>query len=334
MGITVIGSLNYDLVTFTDHIPNMGETISGKCFETHVGGKGLNQAIALSNLKPDSIAEAVRMVGNIGEDSFGSELLRVGRTSGLNMEYVGRHDDVRTGTATILVEESSGQNRIICVSGANMKTVFDKERLQLVFPAKGGSSEEYVILQHEIPDPCSIMHWLRENRPEHLIVFNPSPFQHLDPLDWKAVDILVVNEVEALQLLSSLYDNNDVARYQSLVETNLIEGYTMIAQEFKSRKVLNSNGPGVIIITLGENGIIYTSRTQSDISYFPATHIDNVIDTTAAGDTFLGGVVMQLYNGSTLHDAVKFAAYASAIAITRKGASNSIPSYAEVMEKL
>lgn len=124
MGITTIGSLNYDVVTFTDRVPQAGETLRGNTFETHAGGKGLNQTIALSKLKNTSATYDVRMVGSVGDDSFGKQLKDLLQNSGVNTDKVQVIEKKSTGVATILVEQKNGgQNRIILTEGADRKSV-------------------------------------------------------------------------------------------------------------------------------------------------------------------------------------------------------------------
>ena len=130
MGITVIGSLNYDLDTFTDRLPNAGETFRANHFETHAGGKGLNQAAAIGKLKNPSSRYSVRMIGNVGNDTFGKQLKDTLSDCGVDITHVGTYEGINTGTATILIEEKAGgQNRILIVEGANSKTIYDPKQL-------------------------------------------------------------------------------------------------------------------------------------------------------------------------------------------------------------
>ncbi|AGO10885.1 AaceriAFR626Wp [[Ashbya] aceris (nom. inval.)] len=332
MGVTVIGSMNYDLVTYTDKVPGAGETFGGEHFETHVGGKGLNQAIAASKLQADSARGNVRIVGNVGKDPFGEEILQVARQNNVEVEHVGVVTRTKTGTATILVERKTGQNRIVIVSGANAETVLEEGGMLRVFPENTSTGQHYVILQHEISDPVAYMRWLKRHRPSHQIVFNPSPFQALPPDAWKDVDVLVVNEIEALQLYMCITGSN-APPFSESEPAKMSDKYTVVLHELIKRKVLGESGSRTIIVTLGEYGVLYASAVSTEIRYVPAAKVAKVVDTTAAGDTFLGGLVSQLESGSTLDDAVRFAVQASAIAVTREGASSSIPTRAEVMEK-
>ncbi|AAS53997.1 AFR626Wp [Eremothecium gossypii ATCC 10895] len=332
MGVTVIGSLNYDLVTYTDKVPGAGETFAGEHFETHVGGKGLNQAIAVSKLQADAGDEKVRIVGNVGRDPFGDEILEVARQNRVQVEHVGVVAGTKTGTATILVERKTGQNRIVIVSGANAKTVLEESNMEQVFPKNTSPGQHYIILQHEISDPVAYMRWLKLNRPAYQIVFNPSPFQELPADAWKDVDVLVVNEVEAFQLYMCITGSGS-SKFSESEPDNMVDKFRVILSELMERGVLGKSRSGTIIVTLGEYGVLYASAASSRVLYVPAEQVVKVVDTTAAGDTFLGGLVAQLDSGSTLDDAVRFAVQASAIAVTREGASSSIPTHAEVEGK-
>lgn len=334
MTITVVGSLNYDLVTYTDRVPDAGETFRANHFETHMGGKGLNQTIAVARLKKDNSERPVRMVGNVGADSFGKELLQTLKDNGVDVDSVGVWPDVKTGVATILVEQQSGQNRIMITAGANGKTTYTGSELAGIFSEQEtNSSGSYIVFQHEIPDPCSVMHWLKTNRPASEIVFNPSPFQPLREEDWAVIDVLVVNEIEALQIVQSVYSQEQLQFYEAAISSDFVEGYKRLALEFQKRLV-SQRGSATVIITLGSHGALFASKEHPEVGYVPAERVDKVVDTTAAGDTFLGGVVSQLHQGVPLEDTIEFSSVASSLTIQRKGAADSIPAYSEVVSRL
>ncbi|AMD19587.1 HCL564Cp [Eremothecium sinecaudum] len=332
MAVIVIGSLNYDMVTFTGRSPKPGETIRGKGFETHGGGKGLNQALATNKLLPKSHTGIVKMVGNIGKDSFAAELLGIAESYGLDTTHIKVNEDQHTGIATIIVDESTCQNCIIVSSGANDLTVLDPDRLEEVFSAESKDEIEYVILQNEIPDPSGILSWLKENRPNKVLVYNPSPFVALEKKRWLDVDILILNEVEAIHLISSLYKEDEVQAYRNSIQEDAVKGYRKVLSDLTEMKLINQRQCGTIIITLGALGVLFSSKQSQLVQHIAAVPVKEVVDTTGAGDTFLGGVISQLYLGSDLVKALEFAVNASSIAITRKGASSSIPTYVEVRE--
>ncbi|CCE61338.1 hypothetical protein TPHA_0A02550 [Tetrapisispora phaffii CBS 4417] len=335
MGITVVGSLNYDLVTYTNRVPNAGETIRADIFETHTGGKGLNQAIAISKLRQEGSNYLVRMVGNVGQDSFGTELIDILEKNDVDCSNVGRIADVKTGIATILVEKEKGQNRILITEGANGKTIFTDSQMNQIFKVEQANDCEFVVFQHEIPDPCSIMKWLKKHRPNHQIIFNPSPFQPLQKEDWSLIDILIVNEIEAMQIVESIYSKEEAERFAEKIKKDFIDGYKVLCQKFQQSIVNTSdNSLGAVIITLGSEGVLFLSKDHVTVGYYPACSNIEVIDTTGAGDTFLGAVVTQLYQSISLEQAMKFATTASSITIQHKGAAESIPLYNDVLKNI
>lgn len=334
MGISVIGSLNYDLDTYTDRIPGPGETIRANDFQTHAGGKGLNQTVAIAKLKQPTADYKVSMVGNVGTDSFGDELVEILEKHNVDVCKIGRRTDCMTGVATILVEQSTGQNRILITAGANGKTLYSPKELNDMFPQTEGDNDKHmVVFQQEIPDPCSIMRWLKKERPHYQIVFNPSPFKAIDPQDWNLVDVLVVNEIESLQILETVLDAINYSAIKKEIENDFIKGYATVCTILQEQCV-NKNGPGVVIITLGSEGVLFTSREATSIEFREAVKVSKVIDTTGAGDTFLGAFVTQWYQGSSLVKAIEFSAKASSLTIQTPGAAESIPLFNDVQKNL
>lgn len=330
MGITVVGSLNADLVTYATTLPNAGETVAAKSFETHIGGKGLNQAIAIAKMKTDNDTDPVRMIGKIGSDLFGTQLLEALLRYHVDCTHVSKVKDLSTGVATILVEEETGQNRILITAGANSRTVFTDLELENIFQSH---SEEYVVFQQEIPNPCSIMRWINLHRPNYQIVFNPSPFHPITNADYKNVDVLVVNEIEALQIAESAFSVEDFEYYKKFINDDFIGGYKLLTEQYQ-KTLIRKDKCGAVIVTLGAFGCLYASKENLTVNHVSAVSVEKVIDTTAAGDTFLGALVSQLYSKNSVCFAIKFAAAASSITITKNGAAESIPTYADVNQRV
>ncbi|CCK69197.1 putative ribokinase KNAG_0C00840 [Huiozyma naganishii CBS 8797] len=330
MSISVVGSLNYDLVTYTERVPDAGETFRANYFETHVGGKGLNQAVALRKLKDSSVPYGIRMVGNVGTDSFGDALLGLLQSHDIDVSHVRKSEGVRTGVATILVENSTGQNRILITEGANGKTVYGSKELETIFPET--EDRNMVVFQQETPDPCSVMRWLKKNRPDHQIVFNPSPFKAVDKEDWQLVDVLIVNEIESLQIVQTVFPRDEVKKYEAEIEKDFMKGYNAVCKILQEQCV-SEKGPAIVIITLGSKGALYCSNENKEIKFLPAAANVHVVDTTAAGDTFLGAFTTQFYQGANINEAIKFSTRASSVTIQRKGAAESIPMYDEIVNK-
>lgn len=322
--ITVIGSLNYDVVTTSTRIPQAGETIAATNFETHNGGKGSNQALACAKLRADRAATTVRLVGCVGADTFGDNIKAFLTQNGVDVGSVRTiGGGISTGVATILVDAASGQNRILVYPGAN-GAITETDITQ----ALSGSSSGVVVLQNEIPIKL-VEHAIRTASASgsNTIVYNPSPINaDFDISLYRHVSCLLVNSIEAAAIvahepeLAQLITRDDDAE-QALAAIGPIARYLGL--------------PRHIIITLGAQGCVYLDNSPGASDNKPI-HVaakkpaNPIIDTTGAGDTFLGGITAQLAEGNDLSHAVNVALSASAIAITRNGAGDSIPDYSEL----
>lgn len=320
--VTIIGSLNYDLVSFTKKVPEAGETYQADSFETHMGGKGLNEAIAVSKLSPPETIET-RMIGKIGTDPFGIQLKQYLIDNKVNVENVDTIEG-SSGVAVIMVEEDSGENRILITPGSNGQLKPSDEQYNEYFPNKDDSS--FVILQNEYPDSINTINWLKTNRPKVNIAYNPSPFKSelITSSLLSKIDLLIVNEGEAL----------DVAKHLGILETmpqsidDEIEKFTNLAKSLQDS--INKDNVNVVIITMGSKGCVYVSKSIPSPSFIKSKKVTKVIDTTGAGDTFFGGVVLNLALGKDIKQAVEFATSASSLAIQKKGAAEGIPKYEDV----
>jgi ribokinase len=285
--IVVVGSINMDLVVRAPRIPSPGETILGSYFRTFPGGKGANQAVAAARL-----GGHVKMVGRVGNDSFGSTLLAAMQADGIDTTYVQQTEGVSTGVALITVSDE-GQNNIVVVPGANSSlTPEDIRAAATVF-----DGAEAVVVQLEIP-----MDTVKEA--VHLacghgvqVILNPAPAQPLDESLLAEVDYLIPNEVELLQ----------------------ITGMQSIAQAAASIK---SMGFCSLIVTLGKEGVLVM---HNSLSWRILPHEVEVVDSTAAGDAFVGAFAVRLTEGKTAQDAAAWGNAAGALAVTRAGAQPSLP---------
>lgn len=320
--ITIIGSLNYDLVTYTAVIPESGETIQSNSFEKHLGGKGLNEALACARLRKTEKTN-VRMVGKVGSDSFGLELKQALLDASVDMSHVATIEGESSGVATILVEES-GENRILIVAGANGQLKPTAAEYERIFPAPETESH-YVILQNEYPHTIQSILWLKKERPHINIAYNPSPFKAelITEENLRNIDLLIVNEVEALEIVKEVF--KDVGSHD-VKETE--EFFGKVAKSLQ--RLICQTSTSAVIITLGSKGTVFAEKGKADPYFEPSAKVNHVVDTTGAGDTFLGGVVLQLSGGKTLKCAVKFATVASSLAIQKRGAAESIPFYKDV----
>uniref|UniRef100_A0A060TEX7 Ribokinase n=1 Tax=Blastobotrys adeninivorans TaxID=409370 RepID=A0A060TEX7_BLAAD len=305
--ITVLGSLNYDVVTRTKVVPKGGETINAESFETHHGGKGANQALAARRLSSkDSVN--VKMIGKVGNDNFGHELKESLESEGIDTTKVAVVEGVRTGVSTILVETDSGENRIMFYDGAN-----GTHKTEEITPALFAGSD-MVILQNEVPLPVVYQSLKTAHQAGIPTTYNPSPVDANTPVEvFNNVDYLVVNSSEA-QVLSQSEDINDsVEQAQKVIKA-----------------LVTKLGCANAVITLGANGAVYYSSKLDQTGHVPASKVEKIVDTTGAGDTFLGAFSSKVVTGSPLPEAISFAAKAAAIAVTREGAAEGIPHLTEV----
>jgi ribokinase len=295
--ITVVGSLNMDLVTYTGRMPVTGETIIGKSFRQIPGGKGANQADAMAKL-----GAKVKMIGCVGCDGMGDTLLESLQNDGVDVAMVKKVDGVSTGIASITVD-ASGNNCIIVVPGANDK--LSVENLQASIEVIRNS--EVLVAQLEVPIETVKYAIKTAKQAGRLTILNPAPAAELDEELLSNVDILVPNDTE-LELLSGIRVNNegDVER---------------------AAQVLINKGVRELIVTLGSNGCIHISKSGSKA--YPAYKVD-AVDTTAAGDSFIGAVAAAISEGKTLDEAISFATAVGALTVTKEGAQSSLPLRQEV----
>lgn len=291
--IIVIGSLNMDLVVYTKRHPILGETIMGDQFATFTGGKGANQAIAAAKLGTD-----VQMVGKVGEDDFGKALIQNLIKNNVNCTYVG-YEKTSTGTAFITVDHT-GQNSIIVIPGANY--LLTPTDIDLLMPTL--STAALIILQLEIPLETVIHCVDIADQLRIPVLLNPAPAQKLPHSTIQKISYLVPNEQELVQMSSN--------------ENQTIE--TIISD-------LLDQGCKSIILTRGKEGAYYYDRFQS--LSFPSFPVD-VVDTTAAGDAFIGGFTAAIVQGINLESALVRANAAGALAVTRAGAQSSLPTLLEL----
>ena len=288
--IVVFGSINLDLVTRVDRFPAPGETITGRSFATYPGGKGANQALAAARA-----GARVQMFGAVGDDRFADAALALLRDGRVDLGGVQRVA-APTGCATILVA-SNGENCIAVVPGANAHASPD------TLPDSALSRDSLLLLQQEVPIIANAALIARARRLGARIVFNAAPAHPLSLDLLQQLDVLIVNEDEAAMLAAAL-------------------GWPAASFAFASAAVAATANALTVIVTLGERGAVAACGTET-IQCVPP-HVD-VVDTTAAGDAFVGALAAALDGGSQLRDALRTATAAGSLACTVSGAQPAMP---------
>ncbi|MGZ5269216.1 MAG: ribokinase [Ramlibacter sp.] len=295
--VVVFGSLNMDLVARVPRMPEPGETLAGHGFLANPGGKGANQAVACARQ-----GATVEMVGRVGDDGFAESLRASLAAQGVGAEGVTRAQGQATGVAVILVDDHA-QNAIAVIAGAN--ALVDERDAEALRPRLQDAA--MLLLQLEVPMPAVLRAAAVAREAGCPVLLNPAPAHALPDALWPLVDILVVNETEA-RLLAGV---PSVTRDNAAAAAGL----------------LMRRGPRQVIVTLGEHGVLCASA--EGIQRYEAMRV-RPVDTTAAGDTFIGALAAMLVEGRGMADAVRHAMKAAAICVTRPGAQASMPSRVEV----
>ena len=296
--VICFGSLNMDLVCQLNHLPRVGETIAADQLAWLPGGKGANQAVAAARM-----GASVAMVGRVGSDAFGRQMLQVLQAEGIETDTVAVDSAVGTGVAAVMVD---GAGRNIIVTGALANGQFCEADLDRVEPLL--ATAKVAILQMEMPQALGESIIRRAARSGALVLFNQAPANPVGPAVRPLVDVLVVNEVEA-EALSGLSVADPSSAGAAAVH-------------------LHATGPRAVVVTLGGAGAVCYEGNGEPIHLAPPRV--RPVDTTAAGDTFVGALAVTLAAGLPLVEAVAQAQYAAALSTTRTGAIPSIPTLAEV----
>jgi ribokinase len=295
--VFVAGSINMDVVATADRHPKLGETVAGREVFYFPGGKGANQAVAAAKL-----GAVTTLIGRVGTDAFGRDLRTFLAAQGIDLAFVQDAPEAHTGTAIITV--ANADNTIVVIPGANALVSTDDVTMPSL--ARG----DVAVSQFEIPLPAISAFFKHARAAGATTILNPAPAQPFDRELLDLADIVILNESE-LGLLASteLCDTDDDARF------------------VEATRSLQAGTNRIICVTLGKRGGI--ALVGGEPLIIPG-RIVKALDTTGAGDCFVGGVAAQLANGHAIRDAFDYANIAASICVQRMGAAPSMPMAAEV----
>lgn len=295
--VVCLGSLNMDMCVNVAHVPSAGETVMAKALTYSPGGKGANQAVSCARQ-----GAQVSMVGRVGADAYGTELLSSMKADGIDTQHVVIDATSPTGVAIVFLEPT-GQNRIVVVGGANQTLLVDAAALLPLL-----RTAYALVLQLESPIG-EVMHAARLARASGCkVVLNPSPVQGaLEDSLWPLVDLLVLNESEALAFCGIEVGTSREAAAQ-------------VVRHFQNLGIAR------VVLTLGGAGAL--AGDGDSLTFHPAPQV-KVLDTTAAGDTFLGALVASLARDKPFAHSMRSGIAAASLCVQTAGAQTSIPTLAQ-----
>jgi ribokinase len=295
--VFVAGSINMDVVATADRHPRLGETVAGRELFHFPGGKGANQAVAAAKL-----GAVTTLIGRVGADAFGRDLRTFLAAQGIDLALVQETPEAHTGTAIITV--ANAENTIVVISGANaLVSAADVVSAPL---AKG----DVAVSQFETPLPAISAFFKHARAAGATTILNPAPALEFDRELLELTDILILNETElALLAKTELHDTDDHARCIEVVRS------------------LQTGMNKIVCITLGKRGVL--ALVNGEPLIIPGRAV-NALDTTGAGDCFVGAVAAQVASGKTIRGAFEHANIAASICVQRMGAAPSMPTAAEI----
>ena len=296
--IFILGSMNMDLVISSERMPLAGETIIGSDFLMNPGGKGANQAITCGKL-----GAYVTLIGTVGLDSYGTEIIDNLRKHNVNVEYINKTSECNTGIAIIILTEKD--NRIIIDHGANHCNKYEHIEKCL----NGSAPGDIFLTQFEVEQNLIIQSLKKAKQMGLYTILNPAPAINFNKELLYDVDLLILNETETMK----------ITQIEPLDDESIKDIYNY----FKEYNILN------IIITLGKKGVV--TMINGVVTYIDSVKV-NTVDTTAAGDSFVGCIAYELSLGNDLFSAIKKSNIVAAMTVTKKGAQNSIPTKEEVIQ--
>jgi len=295
--VFVAGSINMDVVATAARHPRVGETVAGQAVLYFPGGKGANQAVAAAKL-----GAQVALIGRIGWDAFGVDLKTFLAAQGIDLSLLRETAEAHTGTAIITV--ANADNTIVVIAGAN--ELVDTADVAAATLAK----DDVAVSQFEIPLPAIAAFFHRARAAGATTILNPAPAVEFDTKLFDLVDILILNESElGLLAKTELRETDDHAKF------------------IEAARSLQAGKDKIICVTLGKRGVLALIGGKPLII---AGRTVKAIDTTGAGDCFVGAVAAQLAGGKSIGDALAYANIAASISVQRMGAAPSMPTAAEV----
>lgn len=312
--VVVVGSVNVDLVVRADHLPASGETVTGGVFERHNGGKGANQAVAAARLGRPTL-----FIGAVGDDAFGEEARAALEYADVDTSGVLTLPGEATGVALILVD-LHGENLIVVASGANSRLDVEtvRDRLGRLGPLHG----DVVLVSHEIPTAAA-REALRLGRIAGArTILNPAPALGLDQAVVGLADLLTPNRNE-LAVLHGAITGRGTRRHAT-------EDPGRLARELLAHDAGDRGVREAVIVTLGASGALVVPADPEAAAIELPAHPVAAVDTTGAGDAFNGALAAALAEGRTLGEAARRAIVAGALATTRPGAREGMPTAGEL----
>ena len=299
----MVGSCNVDLIARVPRMPGPGETLTGSHFQIGFGGKGANQAVMAAKL-----GAHVTVVSRVGNDVFGKDTLRNFKELGIDSTYLGVDDTLPSGVAPITVDEKTGQNSIIIVPGANYG--FGAAEIQAAAPAIQTSDVVMCQLEILLDTTLEAFRVARAASPAPLTILNPAPAVPLPDELLRLTDILIPNETETTILTGLPVDTDE--------------------QTEAAAQTLQARGVKTVIITLGKRGALFVEGSQP--AQFVAAQPVQAVDSTGAGDSFVGSLAYFLGAGRPLRQAVEKACAIATKSVLKTGTQTSFPLRAEVEE--
>jgi ribokinase len=298
--VFVAGSINMDVVATAERHPRIGETVAGRQVLFSPGGKGANQAVSAAKL-----GAPTTLIGRLGKDAFGAELRTFLAAQGIDLSLV-KDAEAHTGTAIITV--ANADNTIVVIPGAN--AMVDEADIAAPVLAAG----DVAVSQFEIPLPAISAFFARARAAGATTILNPAPAKQFGPELLDLVDILILNETELGFLTGNeLRDSDDYAKF------------------IDAARSLQTREDQVVCVTLGKRGIValIEGRPHTDLG-----RAVKAVDSTGAGDCFVGAVAAVLADGNPIQSALGYANVAASVCVQRMGAAPSMPTIAEVSAEL